>query len=186
MKDRLWHRIASAPHLHGVGHPSPDGMALLPALRAIGALDDLMAYSPAVAALIEGPDSDVHQIVCAVLVRDGRALLVHRSPGRQWYPNVWDLPGGHIEPGEDSRAALIRELLEELGVHAEVEGPPTARTVADEFVMDVWAVRVWAGEPVNVDPTEHDAIAWLTPDELNGLALAHPDVPKQVLRALNA
>lgn len=63
--------------------------ALLPALRPVGGLDDLPACSPAVVALIEGPDSDVHQVVGAVLVRDGRALLVHRSPRRQWYPNVW-------------------------------------------------------------------------------------------------
>jgi hypothetical protein len=43
---------------------------------------------------------DAHEIVAAVLVRDGRVLLCHRSPGREWFPNVWDLPGGHVEADE--------------------------------------------------------------------------------------
>lgn len=39
-------------------------------------------------------------VAIALLVRDGRALLAHRHPGRRWYPDVWDLVGGHIEPSE--------------------------------------------------------------------------------------
>ncbi|MGV9763186.1 NUDIX domain-containing protein [Micromonospora tulbaghiae] len=40
------------------------------------------------------------RIVTAVL-RDGdRVLLCHRSAGRRHYPDVWDLPGGHVEEGE--------------------------------------------------------------------------------------
>lgn len=119
-----------------------------------------------------------------VLVRGGRALMVHRSPARRWYPDVWDLPGGHVEDGEEPRAALVRELREELGVDAVVAGDPIARTVADDFVMDVWVVRTWSGEPVNAAPDEHDDVAWLAPDDLAGRALAHPDLPGQVRRAL--
>ncbi|MGY1698758.1 NUDIX domain-containing protein [Geodermatophilus sp. SYSU D00766] len=35
---------------------------------------------------------------------------------RRWYPDAWDFPGGHLEPGEDEPAAPARELSEELGV----------------------------------------------------------------------
>ncbi|MFF1615243.1 NUDIX hydrolase [Amycolatopsis sp. NPDC058278] len=51
----------------------------------------------------------MHEIVIAALVRKGRVLLVHRSPNRHACPDVWDLPGGHIEPGETELAALTRE-----------------------------------------------------------------------------
>ena len=38
-----------------------------------------------------------HDVVAGVLIRDGHVLLCHRSPAREWYPDVWDLPGGHVE-----------------------------------------------------------------------------------------
>ncbi|WP_084685963.1 NUDIX domain-containing protein [Nonomuraea coxensis] len=58
------------------------------------------------------------RFVTAVL-RDGdRVLLCHRNAGRRWYPDVWDLPGGHVEEGEDPKESLVRELREELGITA--------------------------------------------------------------------
>lgn len=35
--------------------------------------------------------------------------------------------------------------------------------------MDVWVVDKWEGERANVDPGEHDALAWLNHDEMAGL-----------------
>ena len=55
-------------------------------------------------------------IAVAALVRDGLVLLVHRHPSRRWYPDCWDLVGGHVESGESHRQAVSRECLEELGV----------------------------------------------------------------------
>ena len=43
-------------------------------------------------------------------------LLGRRAGGRAFYPGVWDVPGGHCEPGEPPEQALVRELREELGV----------------------------------------------------------------------
>lgn len=139
---------------------------------------------PVGARVLSSFHGDLDVVVGAVRVRGGRVLMLHRSPQHRWYPDVWDLPGDHVEAGEDTRAALVRELGEDLGVDAQVTGEPIARTVAEDFVMDVWAVRTWAGEPVNAAPHEHDDIAWLAPEDLVGRALAHPDLPGQVRRAL--
>lgn len=35
------------------------------------------------------------------------------------YPDRYDLPKGHIEPGEDDLACALRELSEETGIHAD-------------------------------------------------------------------
>jgi 8-oxo-dGTP diphosphatase len=48
---------------------------------------------------------------------------------RTWYPDVWDLAGGHVEPGEPYPCAGA-ELREELGVGiAGPSGPERARFV---------------------------------------------------------
>jgi len=113
--------------------------------------------------------------IVAAFLRDGnRVLLCHRSAGRRWYPDVWDLPGGHVEHGEIPSAALVRELREELGITiAEPSGPPMKEVSADTFDMQIWLVDGWAGTPVNAAPNEHDAIAWFGETELADLRLAH-------------
>jgi 8-oxo-dGTP pyrophosphatase MutT (NUDIX family) len=48
----------------------------------------------------------VHEVVVGVLVEDRHVLLAHRAPTRAAFPNVWDLPGGHIEAGESTEQAM--------------------------------------------------------------------------------
>ena len=116
-----------------------------------------------------------HAHIVTALLRDGdRLLLCHRSPRRRWYPDVWDLPGGHVEPGERPAAALAGELREELGIEiAAPPGPPVREVHGGPFDMRIWLIDAWLGSPANVAPDEHDTIAWFTEDALEGLTLAH-------------
>jgi 8-oxo-dGTP diphosphatase len=59
------------------------------------------------------------QVVAAVIEREGR-LLVCRRQATDRYPLQWEFPGGKVEPGEDPRAALARELEEELAIRARI------------------------------------------------------------------
>jgi 8-oxo-dGTP pyrophosphatase MutT (NUDIX family) len=113
--------------------------------------------------------------IVTALLRDGnRILLCHRSPRRRWYPDVWDLPGGHVEPGELPGVALARELREELGIDiAAPSGPPVQEVHADTFDMQIWLIEAWMGSPINVAPDEHDAIGWFTEAAVGQLSLAH-------------
>ena len=53
------------------------------------------------------------EVVSAVMIRDGRVFLTQRRED-QSYPMLLETPGGKVEPGEDPRMALKRELSEEL------------------------------------------------------------------------
>jgi len=54
--------------------------------------------------------------VAALIVQQQMILLGKRSAERAFYPNVWDVFGGHVEPDESYEQALQRELYEELGI----------------------------------------------------------------------
>jgi len=62
-------------------------------------------------------------VVAALILRTGlsatEVLICQRKPD-QPMSLKWEFPGGKIEPGESSEAALARELNEELGINAKI------------------------------------------------------------------
>lgn len=128
--------------------------------------------------------ADRTQIAVAALVRDGQVLLAHRHPDRRWYPDCWDLIGGHVEVGESPREAVIRECLEELGVHIH-EPVPIPLTSSDPTLdMHAFLVTRWEGEPVNAAPQEHDDLRWFRPTALASLTMADPASVPSILSAI--
>ena len=64
-----------------------------------------------------------------VVIQDGCVLLLLNERGE------WDLPGGRPDPGEDHRAALVREVREEAGLSVE------AGALLDEHLFEVLPQR---------------------------------------------
>jgi 8-oxo-dGTP pyrophosphatase MutT (NUDIX family) len=102
-------------------------------------------------------------------------LLCHRRPDRADWPDVWDLPGGHVDDRESIAEALVRELAEELGVQVELPVEPPWQTVrAGAVELSLYLLDRWRGEPRNVAVEEHNDIRWFAADDLPSLDLAHP------------
>ncbi|MFK4083631.1 NUDIX domain-containing protein [Kribbella sp. NPDC020789] len=125
-------------------------------------------------------------IATAALVRGGRVLMVHRSPGRRWYPDCWDLVGGHVEVGETPVQAVVRECGEELGVRILDPRPIPVEFTDPGIEMHSFVVERWEGEPVNAAPDEHDDLRWFEPAELALLKLADPASLPGILNAVRA
>ena len=58
-------------------------------------------------------------VAAAIVIRDDKVLLTQRKQGAH-LEGLWEFPGGKVEPGEDPRVALLRELGEEVGVDANI------------------------------------------------------------------
>ncbi|OZU90648.1 8-oxo-dGTP diphosphatase MutT [Virgibacillus indicus] len=89
----------------------------------------------------------------------------------------WEFPGGKVEQGETERAALKREIEEEMECHIEV-GRQVDHTVYEYDFGIVHLTTFYCilieGEPVL---TEHQSIKWLHREELTTLDWAPADIP---------
>jgi 8-oxo-dGTP diphosphatase len=58
-------------------------------------------------------------VVAAVIERNQQILIGQRKRSGK-HPLKWEFPGGKVEPGEDPKQALERELREELAIAATI------------------------------------------------------------------
>ncbi|QJU52784.1 (deoxy)nucleoside triphosphate pyrophosphohydrolase [Herbiconiux sp. KACC 21604] len=117
------------------------------------------------------------EVVAAVFLKGGRVLGCRRAPGRS-AAGKWELPGGKVEPGEDPRDALRREVSEELGVEVMVgDLLDRSSTVVGTMTIDLacYSVMLTSNEPSS--STDHDALMWLEPANVMELEWATPDLP---------
>jgi len=107
--------------------------------------------------------------------RGGPRLLAAQRARPPELAGWWEFPGGKAGPGENDRAALVRECREELGVEISVG----SRLGADLLLADGGPVlRVWTAALASGRPraTEHAAIRWLTGAELFDVAWLPQDL----------
>ncbi|HEY2675631.1 MAG TPA: NUDIX domain-containing protein [Steroidobacteraceae bacterium] len=123
----------------------------------------------------------IHVVAGAVTDGAGRVLIAQRPKGTH-LAGGWEFPGGKLEPGEDRRAGLARELREELGIAIGDPRPLIRLRHAypeREVLLDVWVVRHYSGVPRGL---EAQALRWCTQNELETVQLLPADGP--IVRAL--
>ena len=107
-----------------------------------------------------------HLVSYVAVVDSGNILLVDHKNAQLWLPS-----GGHVEPDEDPRATVVRELKEELGLVIGLEsvGPPTMVTVTETVGLtsghtDVSLWYVIPGDrsaALEFDRGEFNQVRWL-------------------------
>jgi 8-oxo-dGTP diphosphatase len=106
-------------------------------------------------------------VVGAAIVR-GRRLLAQQRASPAAVAGRWELPGGRVEDGETETGALVRECLEELGVHV-VPGRRVGGDLALPGGRAVLRVYAAALRDAGAAPRalEHRAVRWLAAVELD-------------------
>ena len=97
-------------------------------------------------------------VALAVVIRDGCVLVARRPAGRV-LAGTWEFPGGKVEPGEEPRAAALRELAEETGLQGEAAGLLFEKAPFSPQVpcLKAFLVTAATGEP---RPLDSDAVCW--------------------------
>lgn len=104
-------------------------------------------------------------IAAAVIVNDGRVLLVRRRVKEGSLS--WQFPAGAVEPGESSDEAAVRETLEETGLKVEAVKDLGKRVhPATGRQMSYTACTVVDGTARIGDAEEIDAVEWLESSQL--------------------
>jgi len=112
-------------------------------------------------------------VVGGLLIKEGEALIVRRSPTEHVLPNLWELPSGKVDFGEDPVHALIREYKEETALdiepvvpvsvfHYVVEKPGLIR----HTIQVNYLVRLVVEESVKLSPA-HLESKWVTESDLD-------------------
>lgn len=107
------------------------------------------------------------EVVAAVIVRGDEFFATQRGYGD--FKDMWEFPGGKVEPGEEKEAALVREIREELATDIRVDS--FLCTIEYDYpqfhlVMHNYICSVASGD---LTLLEHEAAKWTTVGQIETL-----------------
>ena len=123
-------------------------------------------------------------VAVGVLIDSKRCVLLTRRLKGTHLAGYWEFPGGKVEAGESVRAALARELEEELGTRIGETVP--LMTVSHDYgkkqvLLDVHQVKDWSGEPHGA---EGQPLAWVNADSLDEFQV--PEANAEIMSRVKA
>jgi 8-oxo-dGTP diphosphatase len=114
------------------------------------------------------------QVTCAIIIHQGKILVAQNNESSD-HPFQWEFPGGKIKSGETEEACIVREITEELNLIVEV----AAVLTPVEYDYKIKAIRLipFVCELISgkIKLNDHNAVKWVTVDELDELDLAGAD-----------
>ncbi|MFO0695515.1 MAG: (deoxy)nucleoside triphosphate pyrophosphohydrolase [Polyangiales bacterium] len=122
-------------------------------------------------------------VAAAVVVREGKVLLTRRMKGSH-LADLWEFPGGKLEPGEAPEAAVVRECREECDVEVrviDILDVTFHRYGTKDVLLLFYDCELVSGEVKHLGVADH---VWVLPEELDRYELPPADVP--VVRKLKA
>ena len=123
------------------------------------------------------------EVAIAVIGREGMILIAQRLAGDS-FGGFWEFPGGKPESGEDLKAALAREIREELGVGIEVGAKRMViehRYPYRAIRLHCFDCRILEGEPRRIECADW---RWISPEEIDRFRF--PPASKPLLESIKS
>ena len=125
----------------------------------------------------------VIRVVAAIIKKENKIFATQRGYGE--FKDGWEFPGGKIEPGEDPRDAIVREIKEELA--ADIIVGDLLTTVEYDYPkfhlsMDCFWAELVDGSDMKL--LEHEAAKWLELDDIDSVEWLPADI--EVVDAIKA
>lgn len=101
-----------------------------------------------------------------------KVFLAKRAATKAFLPGLWEMPGGHVDFGEDIIAGLKREVMEEFNMQITVGDPFACFTYVNKVkeshsIEVVYFAQFSSGESsIQLDPEDHSEYRWFTKDEV--------------------
>ena len=97
----------------------------------------------------------------ALIVKNGKLLLLKRRTNDPHSPGTWDNPGGRLRPGENPYTGLQRETKEETGLDIEVGMPINVhyftRDDGQQITLIIFVCKLIGGEmKLSEEHTEYE------------------------------
>lgn len=115
-------------------------------------------------------------VAAAIIEHNGKILLAKRKADVP-YSLLWEFPGGKVEPGEDPRDCVVREIREELAIEVAASGIYDAvfHRYPERDVLVLAYNCCWLGGEVrDLEVSEH---CWAHPADIVNFELLPADIP---------
>lgn len=102
-----------------------------------------------------------------------KVFMPRRAQTKKFMPDIFELPGGHIEFDEDPVEGLKREIMEENGMRVRIGDPFYVFTYTNHVKGSHSIEVVYFGtfedpiENIQIHPEDHSEFAWLSEDEID-------------------
>ncbi len=103
------------------------------------------------------------------VIRDAQGRVLFTRRAKEPAKGLLDLPGGFVDPLETGEQAVVRELLEETGLHVEVARYLTSSTNRYDYAGVTYYSTDQVFECRALDPTQASAL-----DETTEIVFGHP------------
>jgi len=152
-------------------------------------MENLVPESELKGLIDESKKNNIEKLVVGIFIEQSignspndnprKVLIVKRASDEVFLPNVEEIPGGGVDPGETIPETVIRETLEETGLRVtkiikyvnqfDYLSRSGRLTRQFNFLVEVNDGKLVQNEDIKLNPKEHSSFKWIGKDDLGSL-----------------